>query len=252
MVIGQVIDYASALKAAGFPSFRQNWLARDGDDLANILDDGDVKSIERNLELGNIHLCLAVDQIDEDLKRLVLYLSEISSDDISVSAIQLTYARQGNLEILVPSSYGTEMAQAKASKSAASAEHWTWETFVQNLSHPDDVRSANELKLRLDATPSTGTFPKLWLGSKPKGGIFFHIIGERYAAFQLNIGASGRLLLSGNWAWWSSLDSDDGFADLATFLGQSHLTPKKRVLLSELNLQELWEVALECDRKINS
>ena len=94
IVIGQVIDYASALKAAGFPSFRQNWLARDGDDLANILDDGDVKSIERNLELGNIHLCLAVDQIDEDLKRLVLYLSAISSDDISVSAIQLTYARQ--------------------------------------------------------------------------------------------------------------------------------------------------------------
>lgn len=252
LVIGQVIDYASALKSDGFPSFRQNWLARDGDDLAQILDDGDVKPLERNIELGNIHLCLAVDQIDEDLKRLVLYLSEITMDEISVSAIQLTYARQGSLEILVPSSYGTEMAQAKASKKAASGEHWTWETFVQSLEHPDDVRAAQELKRRLDGTPSTGSYPKLWLGSKPKGGIFFHILGERYAAFQLNIGASGRLVLSGNWAWWPSLESDEGFTDLANFLGQSHLAPKKRVLLSDLDLKKLWEVALACDRKINS
>ena len=252
MVIGQVIDYASALKADGFPSFQQKWLARDGDDLDQLLEDGDVKLLERNLQLGNINLCLAVDQIDDELKRLVLYLSDISSDEISVSAIQLTYARQGDLEILVPSSYGTEIAQAKASNRVATSEHWTWETFVSDLSHPDDLRCAHELKNQLDEAPSTGSYPKLWFGTRPKGGIFFHIWGERYAAFQLIIGASGRLMLSGNWAWWSSLENDEGFAELASFLGQNHLEPKKRVLLSELNLQELWRIATECDRGINS
>ena len=80
MVIGQVIDYASALKSNGFHSFRQSWLARDGDDLGQIVEDGDVGLIEQNIESGNIDLCLAVDQIDEDLKRMVLYLSAITSD----------------------------------------------------------------------------------------------------------------------------------------------------------------------------
>jgi len=252
MVIGQVIDYASALKSDGFPSFRQSWKARDGDDLDQILDDDGIKALRGNLELGNLNLCLAVDKIDEDLKRLVLYLSAISSDEISVSAVQLTYARHGSLEILVPSSYGTEMAQVKASKRVASSEHWTWESFIAALTHSDDLRCAHELKRRLDQTPSTGNHPKLWLGARPRGGVFFHIFGERYAAFQLNIGTSGRLLLSGNWAWWSSLESDEGFADFASFLGQSHLAPKKRVLVSELAIEKLWEVAMDCDRKINS
>lgn|GEM_PF-814580 len=252
MVIGQVIDYASALKSDGFSSFQQNWISRDGDELDQLLDESDVVSLQRNLELGNINLCLAVDQIDEDLKRLVLYLSTISSEEISVSAVQLTYARQGSLEILVPSSYGTEMAQAKASKRVASSEHWTWQSFVASLSDPDDLRCAHELKRRLDQTPSTGNYPKLWLGAKPKGGIFVHIHGERYAAFQLNIGASGRLVLSGNWGWWPSLKDGTGFADLAKFLNQNHLESRRRVPVAELNIDQLWKTASDCDRLINT
>ena len=251
MVIGQVIDYASALKSSGFPSFRQGWLARDGDDLDQIVEGGDLGLLEQNIESGNIDLCLAVDQIDDDLKRMVLYLSAITSDEVSVSAIQLTYARHGDLEILVPSSYGIEMAQAKVHKHAASKECWTWETFTSELSHPDDLQCANELKRRLDETRSTGSHTKLWFGVRPKGGIFFHIFGERYAPLQLNITAAGRLVISGTWAWWPSLKNEEGFADLARFLGQNHLESKKRVLASDLSLPELWKVASDCDQRIN-
>ena len=251
LVIGQVIDYASALRSDGYARFRQNWLAREGDDLDQIIDDGEVKTLEKNLMDGTIHLCLAVDQIDEDLKRLVEYLYLISNDEISVSALQLTYARHGNLEILMPSTYGTEIGEAKASTRAAASEHWTWEAFVDALQNETDRSIATDLKGRLDGTTSTGSYPKLWLGVRPKGGVFFHIHGERYAPFQLWINATGRLVLSANWSWWTKLKNDDRFADLARFLGQDHRTGTRRVLAADLNINEFWKVAADCDRRIN-
>jgi len=251
MVIGQVIDYASALRSDGYATFRQNWLARDGDDFDQIVEDGEVKALEKNLSNGIIHLCLAVDQIDEDLKRLVEYLYLISNDEISVSALQLTYARHGSLEILIPSTYGTEIGEAKASIRSAASEHWTWESFVSALNNEVDRTFAADLKNRLDTTPSTGSYPKLWLGARPKGGVFFHIHGERYAPFQLWINATGRLVLSANWSWWTKLKNDERFADLARFLGQDHRQSTRRVLVADLNISEFWKVASECDRNIN-
>jgi len=252
MVIGQVIDYASALRSDGFSSFRQNWISRDGDELDQIVEDGELEILERNIAAGTIHLCLAVDQIDEDLIRLIKYLYLISNDEISVSALQLSYAKHGNLEILIPSTYGVEISQAKASTKAAASEHWTWESFVASLSNADDQQRAVELKRLLDQTPATGNYPRLWLGARPKGGVFFHIHGERYAPFQLWINSAGRLVLSANWSWWTSLKNDPRFADLAKFLGQSHLESTRRVLVSELDIEKLWTVASDCDRRINS
>lgn len=252
MVIGQVIDYASALRSDGFASFRQNWISRDGDELDQIVEDGELEILERNIASGTIHLCLAVDQIDEDLIRLIKYLYLISNDEISVSALQLSYAKHGNLEILIPSTYGVEIAQAKASTRVAASEHWTWESFVAALSNADDQQRAVELKRLLDETPATGSYPRLWLGARPKGGVFFHIHGERYAPFQLWINAAGRLVLSANWSWWTSLKNDPRFADLAKLLGQSHLESTRRVLVSELDIEKLWTVASDCDRRINS
>jgi hypothetical protein len=200
---------------------------------------------------GVIHLCLAVDQIDDDLKRLVEYLYLISNDSISVSALQLAYAKHGDIEILIPSTYGVEIAQTKASKRISSSEHWTWESFISSLINPEDKLCAIELKRRLDESPSTGTYPKLWLGAKPKGGVFFHIHGERYAPFQLWINNTGRLVLSGNWSWWTRLKNDSRFSELANFLGQNHLESTRRVVVADLDLAKFWNVATDCDLKIN-
>jgi len=250
-IIGQVIDYASALRSDGFTAFRNAWQARKGEDLDQIIDEGDLGALDKNIAEGTIHLCLAVDQIDDDLRRLVEYLYLISNDTISVTALQLTYAQHGDLEILIPSTYGTEIAHAKATSHAAASEKWTWESFLAALPDLNDRELANNLKSRLEEIQPTGNYPKLWFGAKPKGGIFFHIHGERYAPFQLWINAANQLVLTANWSWWSSIKNDVRFAELASFLQQNHLGSTRRVLVSSIDIEGFWKVAVACDKRIN-
>ncbi|EID81748.1 MULTISPECIES: hypothetical protein [Rhodococcus] len=66
-----------------------------------VVSEGGLNQLGRNIA-GRIHLCLAVDQIDAHLRRPVEHLHEITLDDIQVTAMQLTYARHGDLEILTP------------------------------------------------------------------------------------------------------------------------------------------------------
>ncbi len=252
LVIGQVLDYASALQTDGFSAFQNSWRAKNGPDLDQLLDHAGVATLKTNLTTGAINLCLAVDTIDEDLRRLIEYLYLISKDSIEVTALQLSYARHGTLEILIPSTFGTEIAHSKSPNRSQSAEKWTWDTFTSAISNEREKLLAANLKNLLDAVPSTGSHEKLWFGAKPRGGIFFHIHGERYAPFQVTINNSGHFVLAANWNWWPSLKNDSKFAKLATCLGQDHTGSSARILVSEVDLDEFWEVAVECDKMINS
>jgi hypothetical protein len=251
-VIGQVLHYASALRADGPDAFRNAWSAAGGGDLLGLVTEGDLDVVANNLEDGRINLCLAVDKIDEDLKQLVEYLYLISADDISVVAIELAFARHGDVEILIPTTFGAEIALVSTSRRGPNSTHWTWPSFIESLADVEDRKIAEALHQRLESVAPTGRHPKLWFGARPKGAIFFHIHGERYAPFQMMINSAGRLCLSGNWNWWPTLEANSGFEPLAGFLGQDHSGARKRVLASSLDLEIFWEVAVETDRKINS
>lgn len=113
MVVGQVLDYAAAISKDGTDAFLDTWHRRGGPDLRTGLDDSAIDQLRRNVSDGRIDLCLAVDRIDGDLRRLVEYLNATTRDDVRVTALQLVYASHGDVEILVPSTYGGELAEAK-------------------------------------------------------------------------------------------------------------------------------------------
>lgn len=80
MVIGQVLDYASAIWVDGPKLFREQWNRQRGDDL-NGLGETALEQLDINITEGRIDLCLAVDRIDNDLKRLVEFLNRITRDE---------------------------------------------------------------------------------------------------------------------------------------------------------------------------
>lgn len=252
LVIGQVLDYASALQTDGFSAFENYWRTKNGPDLHQFLENSGIERLKENITSGVINLCLAVDEIDEDLRRLIEYLYLISKDSIEVTALQLSYARHGVLEILIPSTFGTEIAHSKSPNRSVPTEKWTWDTFVSAIPDNTEKELATYLKSLIDAVPSTGSHEKLWFGVKPRGGIFFHIHGERYAPFQVTLNSSGNFVLAANWNWWPSLKNDSKFAKLAAALQQDHTGSSTRVLVSEIDLDEFWKVAVECDKMINS
>jgi hypothetical protein len=248
-IVGQVVDYASALRADGIESFYDRWTASGGADLDDLLDRESAEALRDNFASGRINLCLAVDQIDADIRRLIEYLNQVTTSEIMVTALQLVYARHGSTEILIPSTFGAEIAASKSSPRTR-RDPWTWESFIDALSNPVDREIAEDLRQRLDSTPLIGGHERLWFGSRPGGGVFFHPHGERYSPFQLWQNSTHQLRVFGNWRQWNAL-SAELFAELAIVLGQSHVEGPKGVAATELEIDRFWKTVLRCNRLIN-
>ena len=250
-VVGQVIDYAAALRGAGYSSFIEKWHGRGGPDLDTFLGAEARERLETSINDGTINLCLAVDQIDGDIRRLIEYLNLVTRESVMVTALQLSYARLGEVEILVPTTYGVELANAKSHSSTSSGERWTWDTFMAALSDPDDQKFARGLETRLAATPTLGDGDKMWFGKCPKGGVFFYPHGHRFSPFQLWINSTGRLTVFPNNRVWHSIRDHQGFGELANVLGQDVEIGPRTVLASEVDLDGFWAAVLDCDLAIN-
>ncbi|WP_257226512.1 hypothetical protein [Rhodococcus opacus] len=252
MVIGQVLDYAAAIWRDGEAAFHEQWARRGGDDL-HALGEGGFEQLGRNIAAGRIHLCLAVDQIDADLRRLVEYLNQITRDDITVTALQLSYARHGDLEILIPSTYGGEIAAAKARAAAGTTTRWTKDTFLDSIGSDADRASAEKLFALLDEVDDRrGTHDDLWYGNKPGGGVFFHPYELRYAPIQLWINKSGQLMAYGIWYQYDEIKYHRGFAELAHLVGQDHQSTAEGFPIAGLtDLDRIWSITVRCAEHIN-
>lgn len=252
MVIGQALDYASAICDAGASAFRDQWARRGGAELADVLGEQPLDQLDRNITDGRIHLCLAVDRIDSDLRRLVEHLNRITRDDVGITALQLTYARHDDVEILLPSTYGGEITAAKT-RSSARPTTWTKDTFLDALAADDDRDRATHLfDLLAESSNHQGTHSDLWFGNQPGGGIFFHPYGLRYAPIQLWINKSGTLMAYGNWNQYEAVRFHPGFADLAKLTGQDHRSNSRGFAMASVDVDELWEIVLRCARDINA
>jgi hypothetical protein len=253
MVIGQVIDYASAIWLDGERSFFAAWRSQGGDDLAAVLTPVALEQLKSNVADARINLCLAVDLIDADLRRLVEYLNLVTKDQVSVTALQLAYAKHGDLEILIPSTYGGEIAAAKIRSSDRNSVPWTRESFIGALAVESDRRLAARLFFLLDDLEDRrGTHETLWFGVSPNGGVFFHPYRFRYSPFQVWINKAGKLMVYGNWKNYQSLTGHPGFAELASHLHQDHHEGYRGVPVDSLDVDEFWSAALRCAVAINA
>ena len=252
MVVGQLIDYASALRSDGVKRFRETWSSKSDGDLDSYLDPDAVLELETSISAGRINLCLAVDQIDEDIQRLVEYLNLITADSVMVTALQLAYAKLGSIEVLIPSTFGAEIAHSKKAGSTEKSEKWTWDTFIDSLIDDGDKAFANELHQRVMAHGAVGGHQPLWFGTRPKGSIFFHIHRARYAPFGLWINSNNRLGVYGTWRQWQALRDDERFSELAKLFGQALGQRLQVVQVDNIDIDELWRVAVDCDLAINN
>jgi len=252
MVIGQLIDYAAAICADGADRFLGGWAARGGPDLGAMLAPEAMDELRGRIGTAMIGLCLVVDLIDADLRRLVEYLNQVTHNGIAVTALQLAYARHADLEMLVPSTYGGEIAAAKASHASRNSERWTRESFIEAVQDPADQAFLARLFDHLDQhdqSPDHGD--PLWYGARPGGGLFFHLCGLKVPPFQLAIKGDG-LAIKGTWQGFSKVAGHAGFTELAAMLGQDHTGATKFVPVAGLDPDDLWDVAERTARTINS
>ena len=252
-VIGQLIDYTSAVRQEGGDRFLEHWCMRGGTDLRAALSADALQELRTRIESGTIGLCWVADRIDDDLRRLIEYLNEITDDRIAVTALQLAYARHGEVELLIPSTYGGEIAAAKASHGGRDSERWTREKFVEAVAALENPADNEFLTQLLELVDADENCPR---GKDPlayeKKGVFFRVRGLPYPPFKLAIG-KGRLIIAGCWTGFPGVANDPGFTDLARLFGMERTGSASYVPVQDLNMtaDQLLRVAEQTAVNIN-
>jgi hypothetical protein len=119
-VVGQLLEYAGALRGMDFDDFSARFEARVGRPLiasASAIageafdEEAFIVQVTENLALGRFRLVVVVDKITPALKQTITYLNDHL--DGSVLALELAYLRDGEVEMLLPAIYGEETAERK-------------------------------------------------------------------------------------------------------------------------------------------
>ena len=170
-----------------------------------------------------------------------------------MTALQLAYARHADLELLIPSTYGGEIAAAKGAQGSRQTDRWTRESFVDAVEHPADHTFLTRLLDRLDSQHQLlGDRDPLSYGTRPGGGVFFYLLGLRHPPFALSLNADGRLTVKGNWQGFPKVAGHTAFAELAAMLRQRESGPARYVPVENLDPDALWNVAERVARAINT
>jgi hypothetical protein len=156
-IIGQVLDYASRFWRMSIEDFNAQWISRTGRSLFS--EEGDsielAARLEESLSSGEFRIVLAVDEINDDLRRIVEFLNHVTVPSVAVIAVVYSRSQDGNIEILSRQIYGEELAEAKSQRSREARERWTEDQF---LSWVDENESGISDKARtiLDALVTEG------------------------------------------------------------------------------------------------
>ncbi len=195
-VVGQILAYASGLAGTTFEEFDRIFRSLEG---AGILDavaaqgapDVDEEALrsklERALSEGNFRMVVAVDAITDELRTIIVYLNDHLSPEVSIMALELGYLKQGDVELLVPSTYGAEASEAKAAKQSA---RWS-EEEVRNAVHGCEEPQRVFLEQMLKHAGQRKAIIKGGVGSAPSAGVYYQLPEGRLSLWSLYVRESG-------------------------------------------------------------
>lgn len=137
--------------------FEERWRFRTGESAFASFGTGEstvCAGVKAALADGSFTLVLAVDAINDDLRRIVEYLNAITRDEVSIIAFEATRVSHGQVEILMPRAYGAELAEAK-NRRRRWTHSWTQEEFLA-AAGADGEQVAAAARLFLDEVRRAG------------------------------------------------------------------------------------------------
>jgi len=139
-VIGQVLEYGAALWGMSYEVFDQKIKERTGKPLAelvqNEVDDPEWdeelfrSNIESNLEQGNFILVIVVDEINDQLTRIIRLLNACGNPNFSFAALEMRRFQSGEIDILLPKVDGDY--RPSSMRRTVERRHWNVESFFDD------------------------------------------------------------------------------------------------------------------------
>jgi hypothetical protein len=148
-VIGQVLEYGANLWEMRYEELDEGIRLRMGENLAELVKEAvqepewDEESFRSNVDTalvsGNFMLIIVVDEIDDDLARIVQFMNVCGSPSFEFAALEMRRFMAENAEMLVPRVFGPVRA-IKAKRNIEPGKQWDEPSFFDELNrrHGDE------------------------------------------------------------------------------------------------------------------
>ncbi len=153
---------------------------------ADFDEEGFRERVAQRLASGQFRMIVAVDDITDELRRIIEFANRITRPGVAILAMVLRYIADGDVEILLPSTYGSEIAASKSP--AKEAQDYDWDSYA-DLGIPAErlavgkalLRAAEEAIADRDL-PWSPQFRKGYIALQRSGGYNVAIIDLYYNA----------------------------------------------------------------------
>ncbi|RMF99533.1 MAG: hypothetical protein D6741_08320 [Planctomycetota bacterium] len=207
-VIGQILEYAAFLWGMSYRELDSRIRRMRGKALPALIEEavaGDwdqdnfEQGISQSLAAGSFILIIVVDQINEELRRIIRYINECSESAFSLHALEAKRFKASGIDILVPQVYG--LSAKPTGSTSAKRTKWNRDTFFEELRKnvdPGIVDLADDLYQWAEATADRVSF-----GTGVQIGSFtFHYIKDGKVISVFTIRTNGEIKL--NYGWMST------------------------------------------------
>jgi hypothetical protein len=112
-VIGQILEYAAYLWRKSYEEFDNLFLKREGKSITDLLGlktpeglpEDFQENVSNNLQSGTFNLFIAVDHMNDELEKIIAYVSSRGTG-LKLQVLELCTYKMGDLEILAPQRHG--------------------------------------------------------------------------------------------------------------------------------------------------
>lgn len=203
-VIGQILEYAAYLWKMNFDDLNSRIQRMKGKNLTELAqksvagdwdDESFLTGIKQTLMSGSFILIIVVDEINEELKRIIRYINECSESAFSLHALEMRRFRVEGVEILVPHLYGIS---AKPPAKETKRKKWSEEEFFRVLK--ENVESDIFQIVRDLYDWGEDIADRVWFGTAAEKGSFtFHYLKDGKTISVFTIYTNGKLRLNYGW-----------------------------------------------------
>lgn len=154
-----------------------------------------LEKIKENLNHGNFKFIILMDQLDDRLKDLILFVNENSKFDIY--AVQFDFYKFEENEIIIPKLFGTQVKKDIGVKTNSQRQKWDEISFFQKAKETVDSNILKEIKEMYDYFCKKGRVE--WGSGSVSGSINFLIPSISSKRSILTLWTNGPMQINLNW-----------------------------------------------------
>jgi hypothetical protein len=140
-------------------------------------------ALTQRLTRGEFRLIVVVDAITPELRLIIEYLNKHTIDTVQILALELSYGRDDDVELLVPTVYGEESAAHKDRKTTAAK--WNAATFAEQVQQRTAGSVLAFIESLLEHGTQKGHHPFYGSGATPGMSYFYELEGQPVSLWAL-------------------------------------------------------------------